>query len=146
MCRTHRAMFASLVVALYDEGKFDKAEKAIDYCLKVIPMNTVPGNYHNVQMAGIYYRLGKPKKAFAVLKHCADMCIENLEWAYSLNPQQYQSANSLVSSNLYTLQEIVTILNQFDKAHLQPYMNAFQKHVQPYQQFSAMRNAARNNQ
>jgi len=141
MCRTHRAMFAVLAKALYAEGKMEMAEKAIDRCQQVIPMKNVPANYHNVEMAEIYYRLGKPKKALSVMRYCANICLENLEWTAKLNPSQYQSASMLVNTSLYTLQQIVSTLDQYDKANLQPYMEAFQRHAQRYQQFSAMNNA-----
>jgi hypothetical protein len=139
MCRTHRAMFVQLIQALYSEGKFDKAEKAADYCEKMIPMSTVPANYHNVDIADVYYRIGKPKKAFAIIQEVAKMCMENLEWTYSLKPKEYQSASMLVNTNLYTLQQILSLLEQFDKPHANLYMPAFQKYGQVYQQYSAMR-------
>ncbi|MCX6308838.1 MAG: hypothetical protein NTY32_08455, partial [Bacteroidia bacterium] len=142
MCRTHRAMFVELIQSLYAEGKNDKAEKAADFCQKMIPMTTVQANYHNVDIANIYYRLGKPEKAFPIIQEVARICMENLEWTYSLKPKEYQSASMLVNTNLYTLQQIVTILEQFDKTKVNQYMSAFQKYGQVYQQYSAMRGGA----
>jgi tetratricopeptide (TPR) repeat protein len=139
MCRTHRAMFVQLIQALYSEGKMDKAEKAADYCQKMIPMNTVPANYHNVDIADVYYRIGKPEKAFPIIQEVARICMENLEWTYNLKPKEYQSASMLVNTNLYTLQQILSLLEQFDKKHVNLYMPAFQKYGQMYQQYSAMR-------
>jgi len=139
MCRTHRAMFVQLIQALYNEGKFDKAEKAADFCQKMIPMSTVTANYHNVDIAEIYYRIGKPKKAFTIIQAVARLCLENLEWTYNLKPKEYQSASMLVNTNLYTLQQILTLLEQYDKPHVNLYMPSFQKYGQVYQQYSAMR-------
>jgi hypothetical protein len=139
MCKTHRAMFVQLIQALYNEGKLEKAEKAADFCQKALPMNTVQANYHNVDIAEIYYRVGKPKKALPIIEECAKICIENLEWTYSLKPSQYQSASMLVNTNLYTLQQIITLLEKFDKTRMNQYMPAFQKYGQMYQQLGAMR-------
>jgi len=75
------------------------------------------------------------------LKHCAKIGLEYLEWAYNLKPSQYASARALVGTNLYTLQEIVTVMEQYDKKNMQPYMQAFQKHAQIYQQASAVSKA-----
>ena len=141
MCRTHRAMFSILAKALYDEGKMEKAEKVLDYSLKVIPMTTVPCNYNNAEMAELYYKLGKPTKALAVIKHCAKVSMENLDWAYSLKPNQYLSASELVRDNLYSMQIMVYAMDQYDKVHEKPYMEAFQKHAQLFQQASQMNNA-----
>ncbi|MDD4922411.1 MAG: DUF2723 domain-containing protein, partial [Bacteroidales bacterium] len=123
MCRTHRAMFSALVKALYEEGKAEKAEKAIDYCSKVIPMNTVAPNFYNVEMAEVYYKLGKPAKALPILQYCAKASLEYLNWAYTLKPSQYQSASTVVSTNLYTLQEIIALLDKYDKSHLSLYIS-----------------------
>ena len=141
MCCTHRMLFSTLANALYEEGKKEKAEKAIDYCMKVIPMNTVAPNYHNVAMAEIYYKLGKPEKAYPILKRCANVSLEYLNWAYTLKPVEYNSASSLVNAYLYTMQEILAILSQYDKDKVQIYMQDFQKHGQLYQQYQAYRNA-----
>lgn len=141
MCRTHRHMMTALANTLYNEKKFEKAEKTLDRCLEVMPLETVPANYSNMDMANLYYKLGKPEKGFDLLKKCADNSVEYLEWVYQLKPDQYQSANVLVNTNMYTLQEVVNILNKYDKEKLSLYMDIFQKHAQLYEQTMAMRKA-----
>jgi hypothetical protein len=140
MCRTQRHMMTALATALYNEKDYAKCEKTVDRCLKVIPMETVPPNYSNIDLAGLYYKIGKNQKGFDVLKKCAQSSIEYLDWAYGLKPDQYASANVMVNTNLFMLQEILNILNVYDKGKVQPYMAAFQKHGQLYQQTMAMRN------
>lgn len=144
MVYTHRHMMVALAAALYNEHKLDKAEKTLDRCNQVMPLNTIPPNYSTVDMAKLYYMLGKPAKAYALLSKAAANSIEYLEWLYHLTPSQYRSANALVNTHLYILQETVTILNQFDKGKALPYMNAFNKHAQLYQQNMAMGNAQPN--
>ena len=146
MCQTHRAMFAVLANALYEEGQAEKTEKAIDFCMKVIPMSTVPANYHNVEMADIYYKLGKPAKALPIMQHCAKISMEYLDWAYNLTPSQYASANTVIQTNLYTLQQILAVLEQFDKGHMKPYMAAFQKHANLYEQYRQINHAGQKQQ
>jgi len=139
MCRTHRAMFGFLAKALYSEGQMDKVEKVLDYCMKVIPMSNVPSNYTNAEMADLYYKIGKPKKALAVIKQCGKTSLEYLDWAYALKPRQYRSASELVRMNLYTLQMIAISMNEYDKKNGVPYMEAFQKHASLFQQVSDTR-------
>jgi len=76
------------------------------------------------------------------MKTVARICMENLEWTYSLKPKEYQSASMLVNTNLYTLQQILTLLEQYDKTKVSLYMPAFQKYGQVYQQYSALRGGA----
>ena len=45
MCYTHRRLFAQLALNLIQEGKKDKAAKALAYAEKVIPAYNVPMNY-----------------------------------------------------------------------------------------------------
>jgi len=139
MCRTHRAMFVLLIQSLVNEGKTNKAEKAADFCEKMIPMETVPADYHDVDIAEAYYRLGKPQKALPIIHHCGKICLEYLNWASRLKPDQYQSANVLVRTYLSTLQQIVQVLEQYDKKAMQEYLPSFQQHVQMFQQYSAMK-------
>jgi len=141
MCRTHRHFLVALANTLYNEKKFEMAENTLDRCLEEMPLETVPANYSNMDMANLYYKLGKPEKGFDLLKKCADNSIEYMEWAYQLKPEQYQSANVLVNTHLWTLQEVVRILNTFDKEKLNLYMDIFQKHAQLYEKTMAMRKA-----
>lgn len=138
MCRSHRHMFTILSNALYKEGKLDKVEKVLDYCLKVIPVETVPANASNVDMATMYYRIGKPEKARALIQKCSKNILANLDWAYSLTPRQYASASELVRMNLISLDMINNAMNTFDKKNAAPYFAAFQKHASLFQQVSAM--------
>jgi len=140
MCRTHRHMMNLLANALYNEQKFDMAEKTLDRSNEVMPLNTVGANYSTMDMAKLYYKLGKPEKAWPLLEACANQSVEYLEWLYTLKPAQYQSAIVLVNTHLYILQEALTILNQYDKDRVATYMEAFNKHAQLYQQTMAMRN------
>jgi len=137
MVNTHRHMMTMLAYALFNEGKVQKAEKVLDRSLKVMPLNTVAPNYSVVDMAKLYYSMGKKDKAYALVQKCAQNSIEYLEWLYKLTPEQYRSAGMLAYTNMYTLQEIISLLNQYDKQHLNKYMGAFQKHAQVYQQLMA---------
>jgi tetratricopeptide (TPR) repeat protein len=139
-------MFTTLALALYQEGKLDKVEKVLDKSLEVLPLRTVPANYSIVDMAKLYYLIGNRLKASQLIDATARISLENLNWAYQLSPSQYQSANMLVNTHLYTLQEILNILNQFDKAKVTKYMGEFQKHAQKYQQLMAFSSRNQTNQ
>jgi hypothetical protein len=140
MCNTHRHMMTSLAFALFNEGKTEKAEKVMDRSLEEMPLNTVPANYSVVDMAKLYYTIGNKDKGRELIEKCAANSLEYLDWVYALKPAQYQSANILVNTHLYTMNEVMNILNQFDKELMGQYVNAFQKHAQLYQQSMAMRN------
>jgi hypothetical protein len=112
----------------------------MDRSLEEMPLNTVPANYSVVDMAKLYYTIGNKEKGHELIEKCAANSLDYLDWAYTLKPAQYQSANILVNTHLYTMQEVMNILNQFDKELMGQYVNDFQKHAQLYQQNMAMRN------
>jgi hypothetical protein len=137
MCMTHRLMFVRLIQTLCFEQKWDMAEKAADYCEKMIPTATVPANYSSIDLAEAYYEMKRPQKAERLINEAARIAIENLDWTYDLKPSQYRSASELVNSSLFTLQQACTVLEKHDKKLLDKYMPAFQKHGMRYQQFNA---------
>ena len=65
MCYTHRRLFAQLALNLIQEGKKDKAAKALAYAEKVIPAYNVPMNYLSggIDIAKAYALLGNKAKA-----------------------------------------------------------------------------------
>ena len=145
MCKTQRHMMVALATALYNEGDYKKSEKTIDRCLEVMPINTIPANYSCVDMAELYYKLGKKDKAFDLIKKCADNSLQYLDWSYQLKPDQYFSANVLVNTHLYTMQEIIRILEQNDPEKSKIYMEPFQKHGNLYQHMMTMRDTKNRN-
>lgn len=139
MCATHRYIMATLAQVLCSEGKYDKAEKVIDKCMLELPVKTVPVHYSLIDMAKVLYQIGKKEKAEALIKTVGRNCMEYLNWTGNLKPRQYVSASSLVNQQLYTMQELLSVLSQYDKKLVDVYMPVFQKNAQLYQQSMAMR-------
>lgn len=126
MCKTFRFMFGRLATALIQEGKNDKALKILDKCMKVIPSATVSNDYSSLSLAECYYRLGQKQKAEAITENIADNSVKNLQWFYSLNSSQLNSAMSDVGNNLAVLQSVLQIYSTFNPKLGEKYMPAFQ--------------------
>jgi len=141
MCTTHRYMMASLAQALYNEGQFEKAEKVIDVCMEELPVKTIPVHFSLVDMAKVLYAIGKKEKARDIIKTVADNSVEYLNWTFGLKPSHYATASMLVNTQLYTMQEVLQVLSQYDTELMDVYVPVFQKHGQYYQQAIAMRNS-----
>jgi hypothetical protein len=138
MCNTHRHMMAGLAMALFNEGQLEKAEAVIDKAMEELPTRTVPANYSVVDMAKVLYAMGKTQKAHEMIMQVANNSLQYLEWAYGFSPKQYRAANVMVNTHLFTLQEIMGVLNQYDKDLFESYMPDFQKHGQLFQQNMSM--------
>ncbi len=91
MCYSYRIMFIDLIDQLIQEGKTDKALKALDYCMEKIPGDVVPHNYISLQLAMDYYFLKQNEKGKALLEKIADSAVEYVTWINSLDNNKKRS-------------------------------------------------------
>ncbi|MDR3652043.1 MAG: DUF2723 domain-containing protein [Paludibacter sp.] len=112
MCHTHRMMFAQLIGALMAKGDTVRAEKALDYCNKVIPGTTVRHDYISTQLADAYYKLHQPAKGDAIMDAVAKDCVESLDWYLSLDTDQRNSVSNRIGHDMAVLNQILRICDQ----------------------------------
>ena len=113
MCETHRRMFVQLSDQLIKEGKLDKAKKALDYSLEVIPTTTVPHDYQSSmskQMADQYILLGDTIAAQSILNDLANKSVEYLTWYLSLNDTQLINSYDNTLRHFYMLDNITNTM------------------------------------
>ena len=113
MCETHRRMFVQLSDQLIKEGKLDKAKKALDYSLEVIPTTTVPHDYQSSmskQMADQYILLGDTIAAQSILNDLANKSVEYLTWYLSLNDTQLINSYDNTLRHFYMLDDITNTM------------------------------------
>ncbi len=109
MCQTHRRTFVQLASQLVKEGKNDKALKALDYSLEVIPSTTVPHDYimcSSMEMAKLYIALGEVAKAEAILSDLGNKSVEYATWYLSLDDQRLAASYENCVNNLLILDEV----------------------------------------
>jgi len=102
-------MFVQLAGQLIKEGKKDKAKKALDYSLEVIPSTTVPHQYIETaskEMADQYISLGDTVTAQSILIELANNSVEYLTWYLSLNDTQLMNAYEETVRHFLMLEEI----------------------------------------
>jgi hypothetical protein len=113
MCETHRRMFVQLSDQLIKEGKLDKAKKALDYSLEVIPTTTVPHDYQSSmskQMADQYILLGDTIAAQSILNDLANKSVEYLTWYLSLNDTQLINSYDNTLRHFYMLDDLTNTM------------------------------------
>ncbi|MCD7711109.1 MAG: DUF2723 domain-containing protein [Porphyromonadaceae bacterium] len=93
MCYSYRIMFVDLIDQLIQEGKRDKALKALDYCMEKIPDAIVPHNYISLQLAIYYYVLDQYEKGENLLRKIGDRSIEFVTWSNSLTENKKRSVS-----------------------------------------------------
>ena len=113
MCETHRRMFVQMSDQLIKEGKLDKAKKALDYSLEVIPTTAVPHDYQSSmskQMADQYILLGDTIAAQSILNDLANKSVEYLTWYLSLNDTQLINSYDNTLRHFYMLDDITNTM------------------------------------
>lgn len=125
MCFTLRMMFVELIGQLMEEGKTDKALKALDYCMEKIPGTAIPHDYISTQLAMNYYQLGQKEKAKKLLEEIADNSFEYLKWYTTLTPNQLRSIDRDVQINQFILIKnvIPMFISQNDQESAMKYVN-----------------------
>jgi L-rhamnose mutarotase len=133
MCHTHRMMFAQLVGALMAKNDTIRAQKALDYCSKMIPATTVRHDYVSTQLADYYYKLHQPAKANAIMDLVGKDCVEYLTWYFSLNSEQQNSVSNRIGHNIAVLQQVLRISDEAKQKSVVdkylPYFMDFSKRV-----------------
>lgn len=88
MARTMRISFNNLIRTLINEGQTDKARKAVEKSLEVLPIATIPYDYATTEMVRFCVQLGMDDTADMLMTGTYDMMIDRLEWYISLDAKQ----------------------------------------------------------
>lgn len=112
MTMNFRNNFARLAESLIREGKKDKALKALDKCMEVMPKEAVPYNFFMLPLVDMYYKLDKTDKANAIVKELADIYNKELTYYFSLDHQRAQTIDDEKQRDLYVMQRLVYITKQ----------------------------------
>lgn len=137
MASTFRHMFTRLVDALIAEGKRDSAKAALDYCMKVLPGETVPHSYVSIVLARQYLQLDETGKAFAILSDIKEKAIQHLDWFKDLSPKHQAFAKEDFEENLSILSEVLRTSES--KADKEEFEEDFSKYLAYSQIYNKMR-------
>ncbi len=112
MCRTHRMMFQTLAEALIREGQREKALEVLDYAEEMLPGYNVPYDYTSASMASMYYQLGAPDKANAIMEVVANNCKEYLVWGGAISKELRASAQQTLGHQAAVLGYVLQTLER----------------------------------
>ena len=133
MTRTHRMMFGQLIEALMQKGDTARARKALEYCDKVMPGNTVPHDYTSTILADFFYKVGKVEKGDAIMDSVANSCVEYIDWANSLTSAQQRSINNRISQNIAILNQVLRMCDDANQPKiLNKYMPRFNEYSKKF--------------
>jgi phage shock protein PspC (stress-responsive transcriptional regulator) len=114
MCYTHRRWFSTLITSLIEEGKKDKALKALEKCEKEIPAYNVPHdlNSSSLDIASAYIACDKPEKAQPIFDALEKHSTEYIKWYLSLSNVYFANSVRDCHQEIYDLATIQDLYNK----------------------------------
>ena len=118
MCWTHRRWFAHLITTLLDEGKKDKALKALEKCDAEIPDYNVPykGDNGGLEIAQGFLACGKIDRGVEILNKMEQTSREYITFYASLGNSRFAAAWRDCRSEIYAIAEIQRSLEMLGKS------------------------------
>ena len=135
MCYTHRRLFGQLAIHLVDEGKNDKALKALKYCEKVIPEYNVPINYMSggLDMARAYADINKKNEAKQYVDKVLDNAKQHLSWINKLDMISLANHEQDAVMQIYIMQHCAQIADDIDTKYADDIYKQIESLVKVYQ-------------
>ena len=115
MCSTHRNMFILLVKQLLNEGKTDKARKALEKCKQVLPPENIPYDDYDTDVVTAWLSVGNTKEAGRVALAIFGAAHDYLNWGNTLNDERQAHMMEKFRGKLSVLYRILEIQDKFDK-------------------------------
>lgn len=113
-----RQRVGALANALIEEGKKDKAIKALDKCLEVTPQENVPYDATLYSIVIGYYQAGATEKANALAKKLFDNYESNINYYYSFDRKSIPEFGSDVQQAQDILERLIYFANNFKQTAL----------------------------
>lgn len=133
MCATHRRVFGILIKQLLQEGKKDKALKALEYCEKMIPAYNVPHAHQSgsLDIAKAWLAVDRKQEAMKIWMEMGDEATQYCTYFLTLDDVR------LVASDfryyLSILNECVDCMADCDEAVAEQYENRLSGIIALYQ-------------
>ncbi len=132
MLTNFRYTFATLANALVTEEKKDSAEIVLDRCMELLPNSRVPYNAAVMPLIQLYYNMGKPDKANAIVREYSGMVDQELSYYEGLmraKPGKFAPSENDYRFATRNLLSMYSLANSFDQKEMaQELMAKLQAH------------------
>ena len=101
-----------------NEGKLDKALKALDKCEEEIPSYNVPHdvNSASLEIVNAYIACGKADKTLPILEQLEKVAKEYVAWYLSLSNSYFANSSKDCHQNIYALAMIQEVYDKLAKS------------------------------
>jgi len=113
-----RTNFIRVAQGLVSLGMKKEAEMLLDKYIKEFPDSKIPYDYYMVPFTEIYYKVGAPNKANAIVTRLIDIAGQDLNYYLSYPPDRLELFTSDIQTGLGTLQNVVRITANYHQQAL----------------------------
>ncbi len=106
-----KSSFLALVEKLIEEGKKEKAEKALDKIFKLFPNRLVTFNYYDLVLGNMYFDIDRPEKAAKILTQVIENLYQELMYYTSLPKDDLKGVSDDVGRAAEIYREAIRILS-----------------------------------
>ena len=118
MLTNFRNNFSKLAEALLNEGKSEKALKALNRAMEIMPKDIVPYNYFILPYADLYFKLNEGDKAEEIIRDLTKQCSEEIEYYLQFKGKIASSVDYDIRLNMHILQESIRMAKTNNKPDL----------------------------
>lgn len=98
-CLNHRSAFNILAQSLIDERNYDKAKEVLLKSLEVMPNESIPFDYFNVQMVGLLLEVGEDEQADYIAGVTSQNTEQMLDYYISIGASQQEIRQEIFALN-----------------------------------------------
>ncbi len=136
MCATHRRLFAQLAISLINEGKTDKAKRALAKMEKEIPDYNLPMEFMNggTDIVRAYASLGNKKRATEVANALWKTSSQYLTWYMLQSPSYFAISQNECQTHIYIMDVVLNAMGDVDEKWVESHENQLNQLLTKYQQ------------
>ena len=135
MCCTHKRLFGQLANALIDEGKTDKARKALEKMEKELPESSIHHDYLSGSLDQIraWGKLGEKAKAAYIAGKMWKSAEQYLNFYMSLDTMDFLAYQDECLMNIQLMSYVIDAMKPFDEEWAEKHFEKLQSAAERYQ-------------
>jgi hypothetical protein len=130
-----RKTFSRLAIILARENKKEKALEVMERCEEIMPYDVFVPGYFDVEFADGWYIAGDSVRGDSVLLEIANVCIQELDFYFSVDTKLFPKVDMETQMSLETLRKVISAAIRKDREDV--YMELeddFNKYVSMYEE------------
>jgi hypothetical protein len=119
-----RYNYARLAKALSGEGKNEKAQQVLDYCMETLPVEKLSYDMYIPDIIEAYFAAGAPEKAIDLTNKLSSYYFEKMDYYFRQDPSILASADLEVQTAMQYISRVGSACKENGKPEISTDLNA----------------------